>query len=246
MILYPAIDISDGQAVRLVQGDFNEKTVYRDSPLAAAQAWVEAGARFLHVVDLDGARTGSPKSLEHLERITHELSVPVQYGGGLRSLPSVRDALRAGAERVILGTAAYTDIDFLDDVLSAYHDHVLVSVDTRGGYVSTSGWQEVTQMPAESVIERLQNRGVHHFIYTNVDKDGMLEGPNLDEVRRIAGAVRGRWLYSGGIGALDDLRALASLRHVNLGGVIVGKALYEERFTVGEGQAVLEAEAVTG
>jgi phosphoribosylformimino-5-aminoimidazole carboxamide ribotide isomerase len=112
--------------------------------------------------------------------------------------------------------------------------------------VSTSGWQEVTQMPAESVIERLQNRGVHHFIYTNVDKDGMLEGPDLDEVRRIATAVRGRWLYSGGIGGLDDLRALASLRQVNLGGVIVGKALYEERFTVAEAQAVLEAEAVTG
>ena len=244
MILYPAIDISEGQAVRLVRGDFNEKTVYRDSPLAAAKSWVEAGARFLHVVDLDGARTGTPRNLDHLQRICGELDVPVQYGGGLRSLPAVRDALRAGADRVILGTAAYTDIDFLDDVLTAYHDHVLVSVDTRGGYVSTSGWQEVTQMAAESVIERLQNRGVHHFIYTNVDKDGMLEGPDLDEVRRIADTVRGRWLYSGGIGALEDLRALASLRQVNLGGVIVGKALYEGRFTVAEGQAALEPEAV--
>ena len=117
MILYPAIDISEGQAVRLVQGDFAEKTVYRDSPLEAARAWVDAGARFLHVVDLDGARTGTPRSLGHLEQITRELAVPVQYGGGLRSLPAVRDALRAGAERVILGTAAYTDVDFLDDVL---------------------------------------------------------------------------------------------------------------------------------
>jgi phosphoribosylformimino-5-aminoimidazole carboxamide ribotide isomerase len=239
VILYPAVDISDGKAVRLVKGDFNEKTVYEDSPLEAARAWVDAGARFLHVVDLDGARTGSPKSLAHLEQITHELSVPVQYGGGLRSLPAVRDALRAGAERVILGTAAYTDIDFLDDVLGAYRERVIVSVDTRGGNVSTSGWQETTQMPAEAVIERLQNRGVRSFVYTNVDRDGMLEGPDLDEVKRIAASVRGRFLYSGGIGQLDDLAGLAALRQVNLGGVIVGKALYEGRFTIAEAQQAL-------
>jgi phosphoribosylformimino-5-aminoimidazole carboxamide ribotide isomerase len=241
VILYPAIDISEGKAVRLVKGDFNEKTVYEDSPLEAARAWVDAGARFLHVVDLDGARTGSPKSLHHLEQITQELPVPVQYGGGLRSLPAVRDALRAGAERVILGTAAYTDIDFLDDVLGAYRERVIVSVDTRGGNISTSGWQETTQMPAEAVIERLQNRGVRSFVYTNVDRDGMLEGPDLDEVKRIAAVVRGRFLYSGGIGQLDDLMGLAALRQVNLGGVIVGKALYEGRFTVADGQAALAA-----
>lgn len=111
MILYPAIDIADGKAVRLVQGDFAAKTIYEDDPLAAAQSWVQAGARFLHVVDLDGARTGTPQNLHHVERITAQLDVPVQVGGGLRSLPSVRDALRAGAERVVLGTAAYTDVD---------------------------------------------------------------------------------------------------------------------------------------
>ena len=240
MILYPAVDISEGRAVRLVQGDFADMTVYRDSPLEAARAWVQAGARFLHIVDLDGARTGRPQNLEHLERITHELSVPVQYGGGLRSLPAVRDALRAGAERVILGTAAYTDIDFLDDVLGAFRERVIVSVDTRNGNVSTSGWQETTQMPADSVIERLQNRGVRSFVFTDVDRDGMLEGPDLAEVRRIAGVVRGRFLYSGGIGSIDDLHALAALRQVNLGGVIVGKALYEGRFTVEEGQRALQ------
>ena len=240
MILYPAIDILDGQAVRLRQGDFDEKTVYRDSPLEAARSWVDEGARFLHIVDLDGARTGSPQNLRHVEAITAELSVPVQLGGGLRSLPSVRDALRAGVERVILGTAAYTDIDFLDDVLGAFRERVIVSVDTRGGHVSTSGWQETTQMPADSVIERLQQRGVRSFVYTNVDRDGMLEGPDVEEVRRIAGVVRGRFLYSGGIGSLQDLERLAALRQVNLGGVIVGKALYEERFTIREAQRALE------
>jgi phosphoribosylformimino-5-aminoimidazole carboxamide ribotide isomerase len=240
VILYPAVDIADGRAVRLVQGDFSAETVYRDSPLEAARAWVEAGARFLHVIDLDGARTGSPKSLHHLEQIAGELAVPVQYGGGLRSLPAVRDALRAGAERVILGTAAYTDIDFLDEILGAYRERIIVSVDTRGGHVSTSGWQQTTQMPADSVIERLQNRGVRSFVYTNVDRDGMLQGPDLEEVARIAAVVRGRFLYSGGIGTLEHLTALRDLRQVNLGGVIVGKALYEGRFTVREAQAALE------
>lgn len=239
MILYPAIDISDGKAVRLVQGDFDAKTVYDDDPLDAARAWVEAGARFLHIVDLDGAKSGSPQNLHHLERITAELQVPVQLGGGLRSLAAVRDALRAGAERVILGTAAFTDIDFLDDVLGAFRDRVIVSVDTRGGMVSTHGWQETTTIPAEAVIEQLQNRGVRSFVYSNVDRDGMLQGPDLDEVRRIAGVVRGRFVYSGGIGKLEDLVALADLRQVNLGGVIVGKALYEHRFTIAEAHDAL-------
>ncbi len=128
MILYPAVDIRDGKAVRLDQGDFDDVTVYADTPLEAARSLVEAGARWLHVVDLDGARSGSPQSLGHLEQIAGELPVPVQYGGGLRSLPAVRDALRAGAARVILGTAAYNDVDFLDECLAAYGERVVVSV----------------------------------------------------------------------------------------------------------------------
>jgi phosphoribosylformimino-5-aminoimidazole carboxamide ribotide isomerase len=244
MILYPAVDISEGRAVRLVRGDFDQATVYQDSPLEAARAWVEAGARFLHVVDLDGARTGTPKSLHYLEEMAHELPVPIQYGGGLRTLPAVRDALRAGAERVILGTAAYNDIDFLDDVLGAYRERVIVSVDTRGGNISTSGWQETTQMPAEAVIERLQHRGVRSFVYTDVDRDGMLGGIDFESVRRIAQAVRGRFLYSGGVGTLEDLRNLRDLRQVNLGGVIAGKALYEGRFTIAEGQQALQPDPV--
>jgi len=239
MILYPAIDIMDGQAVRLVEGVFEDATTYHADPLDAAKSWVAAGARFLHVVDLDGARHGSPRSLHHLERIKRELGIPVQYGGGLRSLPAVRDALRAGADRVIIGTAAYTDVDFLDDVVAAFGDRVLVAVDTLGGLIATAGWTHTTQMPAEAVIGRLQDRGVKQFIYTNVDRDGMLEGPDLEEIKRIAAVVRGRFLYSGGIGQLADLEALAELRQVNLAGVISGKALYEGRFTVAEAQAAL-------
>jgi phosphoribosylformimino-5-aminoimidazole carboxamide ribotide isomerase len=240
VILYPAIDILDGKAVRLVQGRFEDRTVYNDDPLEAAQSWVDAGARFLHVVDLDGARSGEPKSIEHLRRIASGTGVPVQYGGGLRSLTAVREALRAGAERAVVGTAAFRDVDFLDDILGAFGPRVVVSVDVRGGMISTSGWTQTTQMPAADVIRRLGDRGVRSFVYTNVDRDGKLEGPDVDEVRRVAAAVRGRFLYSGGIGSLDDMRALASLRQVNLAGVIVGKALYEGRFTISEGQAALD------
>ena len=219
-------------------------TVYEDSPLEAARAWVDAGARFLHVVDLDGASTGTPKTLEHLEQIAHELHVPVQYGGGLRSLPAVRDALRAGAERVILGTAAFNDIDFLDDVLGGVPRPHRSSRSTRAAATSRprAGRRRRRCRPT-AVIERLQNRGVRSFVYTNVDRDGMLEGPDLDEVKRIAAVVRGRFIYSGGIGTLEDLEASRDLRQVNLGGVIVGKALYEGRFTIAEGQQALQPDA---
>lgn len=239
MILYPAIDIRDGKAVRLAQGDFAAETVYDTDPLSAARAWVEGGARWLHVVDLDGARDGKPANLEHLERIVRELGVPVQFGGGLRSLESVGAALAAGAERVILGTAAYTDVDFLDDVIAAHGGRVTVSVDVRGGRVASAGWTHQTEMEASTVIEHLQRRGVKRLVYSSIERDGMLTGPDLDEVRRVAEAVRGTFIYSGGIGTIEDLTALAGLRQVNLTGVIVGKALYERRFGVAEAQVAL-------
>ena len=243
MILYPAIDVAEGKAVRLVQGDFDAQTVYADSPLEAARAWVDAGARHLHMVDLDGARSGAPQNLHHLERVTAELGVPVQYGGGLRSAAAVADAFAAGAARAILGTAAFADVDFLDEVVGRFGDRIVVSVDTRGGFVSTAGWTETTELPAGAVIDRMQDRGVRTFVFTNVDRDGMLGGPDLDEIREVAAVVRGRFMYSGGIGRREDLAALAALRQVNLSGVIVGKALYEHRFTVAEGQAALGGEA---
>ena len=242
MILYPAIDIADGRAVRLVQGDFDAQTVYADSPLEAARAWVDAGARHLHMVDLDGARLGSPQNLDHLGRVVAELGVPVQYGGGLRSVEAVAGAIAAGATRAILGTAAFADAAFLDEVVARFGERIVVSIDTRGGFVSTSGWTETTQLVAREVIERMQDRGVSTFVFTNVDKDGLLGGPDLDEVREVANVVRGQLMYSGGIGRREDLAALAALGVPNLSGVIVGKALYERRFTVAEGIAALSAD----
>jgi phosphoribosylformimino-5-aminoimidazole carboxamide ribotide isomerase len=241
MILYPAIDILDGRAVRLVQGRFEDATKYADDPLEAARTWVSAGARYLHVVDLDGARTGEPRALEHLRRIARETGVPVQYGGGLRTVEAVREALRCGAERAIVGTQALRDVDFLDDCLEAFGARIVVSVDARDGNVTTAGWTQTTELPAVEVIRRLSHRGVRSFVYTSVDRDGGLQGPDPDEVRRVAAAVRGRFLYSGGIGTLAHLATLHELRQVNLAGVIAGKALYEKKFTLAEGQAALDA-----
>lgn len=240
MLLLPAIDVLDGKAVRLTRGDYDAKTEYDADPLDAAQRWVADGARALHVVDLDGARSGEPVNLEQVARIAGGVEVPVQVGGGLRTLESVARALAAGANRVILGTAALSDVDFLDETVGAYGDRVVVSVDGRGGKVATSGWTETTEIPVESVIEHLSDRGVRRFVYSSIDRDGMLDGPDLEEAERIAAAVRGSFIYSGGVASLDDLRALVDLRQVNLSGVIVGKALYEQRFGVEEAQRVLD------
>jgi phosphoribosylformimino-5-aminoimidazole carboxamide ribotide isomerase len=239
MILLPAIDILDGKAVRLVRGDFDQRTEYDADPLDAARRWVQAGARALHVVDLDGARTGEPVNLEHVRRIATELGIPIQVGGGLRSADSVRAALDAGANRVVLGTAAFRDLDFLDETVAEHRDRVVVSVDGRGGRLAASGWVEQTEIPVGAVIETVGRRGVSRFVYSNIERDGMLSGPDLDEVARIAAVVRGTFVYSGGISTLEDLSALAALRQVNLTGVIVGTALYEGRFDVASAQRVL-------
>jgi phosphoribosylformimino-5-aminoimidazole carboxamide ribotide isomerase len=243
VILYPAIDILDAKAVRLVRGDFDQQTVYEDDPFTAAAAWVEAGARRLHVVDLDGARSGTPQGIEHLRRIAAELGVPVQYGGGLRSAEAIDAAIGAGAARAILGTAAFRDPELLERAVRDHGERIVVSVDTRGGRVATSGWTETTELSAAAVIERLSAAGVRNFVFTNVDRDGLLAGPDVDELAALAANVRGNLIYSGGIGALADLEALASIEAPSLEGVIVGKALYERRFSVGEGQAALDAAA---
>jgi len=241
VILHPAVDVRGGRAVRLRQGDYDAETVYEDDPLTAARAWVDAGARALHVVDLDGAREGAPRALDHLRRIAAAAGVPVQYGGGLRTVADVEAAVAAGARRIVLGTAAYRDVDVLDAAVALLGDRLVVSVDARRGVVAEQGWTRSTSIPATEVIGRLGERGVRSYVYSSIERDGTLEGPDLDEVRAAAAAVRGRFLYSGGIATLGDLEALVSLRQVNLAGAIVGSALYERRFTVAEAQSVLDA-----
>lgn len=246
MILYPAIDILGGNAVRLVKGDFAESTVYDTDPLDAAMKWVEEGADRLHVVDLDGARAGEPVNVEHLRRIAGESGVPVQFGGGLRSEHAIEQALAAGAARVVIGTAAMRDPELVQAALAAHgSERVLVGVDVREGAVATHGWLEASAVSAPEALAQLHARGVERFAFTDIDHDGMLDGPDLAAVEGAARAVGdGELIVSGGIGTTAHLAALARLRAQHgldaIEGVIVGKALYEGRFTIAEAKAALQ------
>jgi phosphoribosylformimino-5-aminoimidazole carboxamide ribotide isomerase len=243
--LYPAIDILGGNAVRLAKGDFDARTVYDADPVAAAAGWVDAGAERLHVVDLDGAKAGEPVNLERLRAIAEETGVPVQYGGGLRSAGAIEAALEAGAARVVIGTAAMTNPELVREALAAHgSERVLVGIDVREGAVATHGWLQASLLSAPEALSALHAAGVQRFAFTDIDHDGMLDGPDLGAVEAAARAVGdGELIVSGGIGTLDHLRALATLRAErgldSIEGVIVGKALYERRFTVAEAQAAL-------
>jgi phosphoribosylformimino-5-aminoimidazole carboxamide ribotide isomerase len=237
--LYPAVDILDGHAVRLAQGDYDQRTTYASDPLEAALSWAAAGAERLHVVDLDGARAGAPVNLEHVRRIASETGLEIELGGGLRAAEAIDAAIAAGASRVVLGTAAFGATDLLERAIAKHGERVVVSVDARGGRVATAGWTETTGLETLDAVRALNARGVRNLIYTDVDRDGMLDGLDVSEIARIADAVDGELLCGGGIGQLSDLRVLAALKHPRLAGVIVGKALYEKRFTIAEANAVL-------
>lgn len=243
MILVPAIDIMDGKAVRLTQGAFDQRTVYDADPVEAAVRWETGGARTLHVVDLNGAREGAPTNLDVIGAIAKRVHVPLQVGGGIRSAEAIEQVVDAGASRVVLGTAALNDVDLLDAAVDRLGERLVVSVDVRDRRVATKGWTDELDIPLEVVIEGLGRRGVRRFVYSSVDRDGTLTGPDLEAARLVAESVRGSFYYSGGVSTLDDLRALAGLRQVNLAGVIVGKALYERRFSVQEGQEALAQSA---
>jgi phosphoribosylformimino-5-aminoimidazole carboxamide ribotide isomerase len=239
VILYPAIDIRGGQAVRLLQGDYERETAYDADPVDAARRWAEEGAEFLHVVDLDGAKAGEPKNLRAIQRIAAAVPCPIQVGGGLRNPESVAAVLEAGAERVVIGTAALRDPQFLDAALAAHGERVVVSVDTRGGKVSLSGWTETSDVEAPTAVAELSERGVRRFLCTAIEVDGTMEGPAVGELNQIAAATSAQVIASGGVGELDHLEQLAQECAPNVEGAIVGRALYERKFTVADGIAAL-------
>ena len=242
MILYPAIDIRGGQAVRLTQGDYERETAYDADPLDAANRWVDEGAEWLHVVDLDGARSGTPANLEHVRRIAEGVDARVQVGGGLRDDEAVGRVLDAGAERVVIGTAAIRDPEFLDRILDEHGQRIVVGVDARGGMAATEGWTETSGSEADALIRDLAERGVSRVVWTPIEVDGTMEGPPLDQLHAIADDLDAELIYSGGVGSLDDLKALADTHLPALGGVIVGRALYEGRFAVADALAALAAD----
>jgi phosphoribosylformimino-5-aminoimidazole carboxamide ribotide isomerase len=239
VILYPAIDIRDGHAVRLLRGDYEQETVYDTDPAEAACRWEAEGARYLHVVDLDGAREGRPMNLEAVERITSAVDVLVQVGGGLRNTESIDAALSAGAARVVLGTAAMRDRELVSAALDAHGERLVISVDSRGDRVAVQGWTESGDVDVAAAVGELSSEGVRHFVFTPIDVDGTMEGPGIEELRRVADATESELIYSGGVGELAHLRTLASEAPSNVTGVIVGRALYEGRFSVAEAQEAL-------
>ena len=234
MILYPAIDIRGGQAVRLLQGDYERETTYDADPAEAASRWAGEGAEYLHVVDLDGARAGEPRNLAAVQRIAAAAACPIQVGGGLRDTGSVAAVLDAGAARVVIGTAALRDPAFLDRVLAEHGERVVVSVDGRDGRVSLAGWTETSDVDVAAAVADLGRRGVSRFLCTAIEVDGTMEGPALGELERIAAGTDAQMIASGGVGSTGHLAALAELgaRTPNLEGAIVGRALYERKFTV--------------
>jgi phosphoribosylformimino-5-aminoimidazole carboxamide ribotide isomerase len=241
VILYPAIDVRGGQAVRLLQGDYARETVYDADPVEAAARWAGEGAEFLHVVDLDGAKAGEPRNLDAVRRIAAAVECPFQVGGGLRDAASVAAVLEAGAARVVIGTAALRDPAFLDEVLSAHRERVVVSVDAKEGRVALQGWTEASEKGVVEAVAELSSRGAARFLCTAIEVDGTMEGPAVGELTEIAAATGAEVIASGGVGSLADLEALAALAAdaPNLEGAIVGRALYERKFTVAEALTAL-------
>lgn len=243
ILLWPAVDIRGGRAVRLVHGEFDRETVYDADPLDAALRWVADGARALHVVDLDGARGGTTTNLEHVARIAAAVDVPVEVGGGLRDPESVARVLAAGADRAILGTAALRDPGFAQAMVAAHGvERIVVSVDVRGGRVAAAGWTEQTEISAAAALAGLRDRGVDRFVFSCIERDGALGGPDLPALRAACEVVGtgAEIVYSGGVASVEDLAALRAASLSPLRGVIVGTALFEGRLTIAAGQAALE------
>ena len=234
MIVYPAIDIYQGRAVRMTRGDFATVEEVAPSPLDAARKLVAEGAEWLHIVDLDGSRTGTPENLDQIRAIANRFTVKIQAGGGIRDFDTAEAFAEAGASRIVVGTAAIEDPELIGRLVDRHADGLAVSVDARNGMVTTTGWTETTDMRAVDLMQRLAVTGVPIVIYTNVSIDGTLQGLDLPSTEAVARAFGGDVIYSGGVGSLDDIRKLAKLRHRGLRGVIVGRAIYLGRFTLGD------------
>jgi phosphoribosyl isomerase A len=241
LTLYPAVDIKDGRAVRLTQGRADEETVYDVDPVAAAQRFADAGTPWLHVVDLDAAFTGEPRNRHLIASIVEATGCKVQASGGVRTVDDVEASLGYGAERVVIGTMALTDPGFVADVLDRVGPRIAVGLDARGTTLQARGWTEEAGDLFEA-LERFTEMGVPRFVYTDVAKDGMLEGPNVEMLAKVADATSAVVTASGGVSSLDDLRTLAAC-HPRVDAAIVGKALYSGAFTLEEALAAVATEA---
>lgn len=226
MILYPAIDLKDGQAVRLLRGEMDKATVFNEDPAAQARAFVEAGCQWLHLVDLNGAFAGEPVNAAPVEAILRECDVPAQLGGGIRDMATIETWLNKGLARVILGTVAVENPDLVREAAKAFPGHVAVGIDARNGMVATKGWAEETDVQVTDLARSFEDAGVAAIIYTDINRDGAMQGPNVEATAALARAVSIPVIASGGVSSLDDLIALRDCG-VALDGAISGRALYD-------------------
>lgn len=224
MILFPAIDIRNGKCVRLIQGDYDQEIIYGDSPTEMALLWEKQGAEYIHIVDLDGAKTGDSANRVAIEEVAKAVSIPIQVGGGIRSMEIIDGHIQSGVSRVIIGTAAITNRPFLEQAVAKYGDKIAVSIDARNGYVATDGWTETTDTKAIDLLKDLEKIGVKTIVYTDIFKDGMMQGPNFEELAMVDEASPIDVIASGGVSTEEDIEKLQAM---NLYGAIIGKALYE-------------------
>lgn len=231
MLILPAIDIRGGKCVRLVQGDYAQETIYEEDPVAVAKGFVEQGAEWIHIVDLDGAKAGQPVNLDIVERIAKETSAKVELGGGIRMLETAFQVLNRGIARVIFGSRLVSNRAESADLFKALGDQAVAGIDARNGKVSVVGWTEDSELGSLELAQELEAAGAKRFIVTDIATDGMLTGPNLEMLAEFAGALTGHVIASGGVSSLDDLRAIKAI-HPPVEGAIVGKAIYEGRLTV--------------
>jgi phosphoribosylformimino-5-aminoimidazole carboxamide ribotide isomerase len=223
MIIYPAIDVKDGRCVRLVQGQFNDVTVYSDNPVDMALKWEQLGAEYLHVVDLDGARAGEPKNVAVISEMAVKLGIPLQLGGGIRTIEMIEIVLCKGIERIILGTSAVKDPKLVKKALKTFENRIAIGIDAREGMVDIEGWAKTSEFTAVGFAKKMEELGAKTIIYTDISRDGMLSGPNLKAMEEMVKAVGIDVIASGGVSKLEDIK---NLKDVGVAGVIVVKALY--------------------
>ncbi len=224
MQIYPAIDLKNGQCVRLKQGRFDDVTSYGDDPVQRAKIWEQAGATYIHVVDLDGARTGNSYNLEAIKKIVSAVNVPVQTGGGIRSMRDIEQRIDAGVSRVIIGTAAVNNPELVKEAVRVYGDKIAVGIDASKGMVATDGWEKISDVPAVALCKKMAEIGVKTVVYTDISKDGMMSGPNIESTKELVEQSGINIIASGGVSTMSDLESVES---INAQGVIIGKALYQ-------------------
>lgn len=241
MLIIPAIDLKDGQCVRLRQGEMGQSTVYGDDPVAMAQRWVDAGCRRLHLVDLNGAFAGEPVNGEAITAIARAFpELPIQIGGGIRSLDTIEHYLNAGMRYVIIGTQAVKEPEFVAEACRLFADHVIVGLDARDGRVATDGWAAVSDIEVTELARRFKQDGVSAIVYTDISRDGMMQGVNVEATVKVAEAAQIPVIASGGITDLDDIRALKAVADQGILGAITGRAIYEGSLDVAEAQRLAD------